>query len=385
MTANPRDANSKVEIMELRRSALTESCLRSPEEDGLTRRIRPSNARDRSIAVKRRRRMMSIAGVLVLLGAGSAAVALFREELLRAAKTIGNLPPAQGGTAYASLIAVWLLLLLPTSLLEVLGGSIFGLWIGALCATIGKLTGSFISFAIGRNYKDPVQRHFLDDLTQQSVIPETAPEDDNSNSEEGSSSSDVTDDQPNYDDSSAGVSDENPMAIQQEESNRPRSRRSNGASKRPGKMSYVAGLKLAMRAKPFATCLALRLAYVPEAVQNYTPAVLDAPFPPFALATLLGSSAYAFLWANLGASLSNFDDVLRDGMSTEKAVFTAIGVASLFVVLGLVHWNTKRTIRKFVHLQEQQERHLASRRSARENGYRGVTVAPSDPTNANIG
>jgi len=305
------DAKESCE-MELRRSQLTEACLSSrsssDDDDGSvvddSSALRASNfflsKRELTLKKKRRRRVLSVVGVVTLIGAGSGMAVLFREDLLRTANLVGDLPKVQGGAAYTGTVALWLLLLLPTSLLEVLGGSIFGLWMGALCAAVGKLIGSFVSFGLGRSYKEKVQRHFLDDVTT-----------------------------PQVDDD-----DERP---------------------RQKKMSYVGGVKLAMKAKPFSTCLALRLAYVPEAVQNFTPAVLDAPFPPFALATALGSSAYALLWANLGASLTNVDDVLEDGLSPEKIAFTAIGILSLIVVLALVHWNTKRMIRNFVALQQQHD------------------------------
>ena len=53
---------------------------------------------------------------------------------------------------------------------------------------------------------------------------------------------------------------------------------------------YLRGLEIAMTEEPGRTCLALRLAYVPEAIQNYVPAIFDAPFLPFLLATTGGSS-----------------------------------------------------------------------------------------------
>jgi len=90
-------------------------------------------------------------------------------------------------------------------------------------------------------------------------------------------------------------------------------------------------------------------------VQNYVPAVLEAPFPPFAGATCLGSSLYAMLWAKLGSELNDAREIVKDGWSPEKVTFVVVGIASLVAVLGLVHWNTKRVIRRFVAMHHEGE------------------------------
>lgn len=260
------------------------------EEDDTRRRRRRGG---------RQYRYIGFGVVVFALCFGSFVVVVFREELLRTAMWIKGLSTTTGGTAYTCLVAVWLLALLPTSLLEIAGGFIFGMWIAALCSTIGKMIGSFVSFAIGRRYKDWVREKILEPASSKS----------------SSSSSSASGDPP----------------------------------------GYVAGLELAMRARPFSTCLALRLAYVPEAVQNYVPAVLDAPFAQFGLATGLGSSCYALLWAKLGSELSDAQDIIKDGWSPEKIAFSVVGLASLVVVLGLVHWNTKRLIRRAVAMNTHQD------------------------------
>ncbi|KAJ8603785.1 hypothetical protein CTAYLR_000185 [Chrysophaeum taylorii] len=246
--------------------------------------VRPLRPR---AASKRRARYAGSAVILVALGTGSAAAIVFRKDLVHTAIWIQILPKAEGGACYTILVTLWLLALLPTSLLEVAGGFIFGFWLGALCSTLGKMLGSFVSFGIGRRYKDWVRDKLLDDK-----------------------------------------------------------------SPRRGEPSYVAGLEFAMRTRPFSTCFALRLAYVPEAVQNYVPAVLDAPFAPFAGATLIGGAAYACLWAQLGSKLSSIGQIVQDGWTPEKITFLVVGFASLVAVLGLVHWNTKRVIRRFVAMQQ---------------------------------
>lgn len=269
------------EMLEMSRQRSLSSGFVAPPEDldelGLTRHLKP----------RARKRYGYWGVVLLVLAAGSAVVVLFRNALLHAAIWIGRLPPAQGGTCYIVLLVAWLVALLPTSLLEIAAGFIFNFWLAALYSSIGKVTGSCISFAVGRHYKAWVRDKLVDDTK---------------------------------------------------------------ASREP---SYVQGLELAMRSRPFSTCLALRLAYVPEAVQNYVPAVLDARFPDFALATMLGSSAYAMLWAKLGSELHDAKDIINDGMSPERIAFTVIGVCSLVAVLLFVHWNTKRMIKHFVEMQSE--------------------------------
>ena len=347
-----------LEIMELQRCMTQRSSVRFEEEESLTARLRESPKERR--AARRKSRRASYLCILVVLAAASAVAVLFREKVLRAAIAIGDMPRYEGGLAYAFLVAAWLFVLLPTSLLEILGGFIFGLWFAALCSSIGKMMGSYASFWVGRLNKDAVQRRFLDDDDDEDEEEEEVVVVNNAmgrtarwNTPGGAYVPPSSDDEDSFS-FSHGEESSSKKKQKKKTNNNNRSSTSGGGGEEK-KMSYVAGLRLAMQAKPFATCLALRLAYVPEAVQNYTPAVLDAPFPPFALATFLGSSTYAILWAKLGASLKDFDDLLHDGMSPEKAVFLVVGLLSLAAVLGLVHWNTKRTIRNFVKLQEEQE------------------------------
>ncbi|KAH8072660.1 hypothetical protein JL721_3303 [Aureococcus anophagefferens] len=217
----------------------------------------PLRRRQRRRRPRRARVFLAVAFVVLCGGASYAAVAC-RSRALRVAERIGALPPLEADAAYVALLAVWLLCLLPTSVLEVAAGFILGFWRAALCSTLGKFLGS--------------------------------------------------------------------------------------------ESGYLRGLELALQREPFGTCLALRLAYVPEAVQNYVPAVFDAPFVAFAAATLVGSSLYALLWAKLGSQLSSASDVGADGMSPEKVLFMCPG-AGLAAVFGLAHWNSKRVIARWNALE----------------------------------
>ena len=118
---------------------------------------------------------------------------------------------------------------------------------------------------------------------------------------------------------------------------------------------YLRGLEIAMTEEPGRTCLALRLAYVPEAIQNYVPAIFDAPFLPFLCATTAGSAVYAALWANLGASIGDVAELsaTERRMTPEKTAFLCFGALGLGCVFGLIHWNTQRTLRRFADLQRQ--------------------------------
>ena len=80
-----------------------------------------------------------------------------------------------------------------------------------------------------------------------------------------------------------------------------------------------------MQVEPFKTTLALRMAYVPEAVQNYVPAVLQVPPLPFGAATFIGSFLYALLWARLGAQLGSAAAIASapEKLTPEKIVFFA--------------------------------------------------------------
>ena len=246
-----------------------------------------------STALKRLRkverdRFVFLAAALVLCAAAATAAVVFRKAALRACAWIGRQPPAPAGALYAIFLAVWLFCLLPTSLLEIAAGFLFGFWRAFAFSTLGKTTGSLASFGVGRFCREGVRARFL------------APPDEGGSSSRG---------------------------------------------------SYLRGLELALKLEPFKTCLALRLAYLPEAVQNYVPAVFDAPPGPFVVATALGSALYAALWAKLGSQLSSAADIGSEAMSPERAAFLGIGFVSLLAVFLFIHWNTKKTIARFQSLQ----------------------------------
>lgn len=231
--------------------------------------------------LKRERAIIATLALLLCVGAATAAV-VFRRPALRACAWIGERPPAAAGALYATFLALWLFCLLPTSLLEIAAGFIFGFWRAFAFSTLGKTLGSLASFGAGSYCRDAVRARFL-----------------------------VGGDQG----------------------------------------SYLKGLELALKLEPFPTCLALRLAYLPEAVQNYVPAVFEAPLSAFLAATALGSALYACLWAKLGSQLGSAAEIDSQEMTPERAAFLGIGAISLLAVFGFVHWNTKKTIARFRHLQ----------------------------------
>ena len=165
------------------------------------------------------------------------------------------------GTCYVLLVTVWLLALLPTSLLEIAAGFIFGFWTATVCSTCGKVLGSFISFAIGRHYKDLVRERLLqpapgegsrrrhDWLGTYSYIYGTFPVSDVPTIEECSEEPQDTCDWFQL------------LIVTRLDTRLDHPRSGTG----PG---YAAGLQLAMRARPFATCAAASQLTV--SIQNST-------------------------------------------------------------------------------------------------------------------
>jgi len=256
---------------------------------------------------RRRSRWMLALAVITACCVGSALAVIFRKDVLRACYRIGRLPPVAGGLLFSGLLALWLTCLLPTSLLEIAAGYVFGFFWATVWSTVGKVAGSVISYAIGRCARSSVRRMILADDT----------------------------------------------------------------SKEHG---YLRGLEIAMTEEPGRTCLALRLAYVPEAIQNYVPAIFDAPFLPFLLATTAGSAVYAALWANLGSSLNDVAELsaTERRMTPEKTAFLCMGALGLGAAFGLIHWNTQRTLRRFADLQRQMSPPASPSESA--------AVTPGRPT-----
>ena len=237
---------------------------------------------------RRRSRWMLALAVITACCVGSALAVIFRKDVLRACYRIGRLPPVAGGLLFSALLALWLTCLLPTSLLEIAAGYVFGFFWATVWSTVGKVAGSVVSYWIGRCARSWVRRMILPDDT----------------------------------------------------------------SKEHG---YLRGLEIAMTEEPGRTCLALRLAYVPEAIQNYVPAIFDAPFIPFLAATTGGSAVYAALWASLGSSLNDVAELsaTERRMTPEKTAFLCMGALGLGAAFGLIHWNTQRTLRRFADLQRQ--------------------------------
>ena len=151
---------------------------------------------------RHRSRWMLALAVITACCVGSALAVIFRKDVLRACYRIGRLPPVAGGLLFSALLALWLTCLLPTSLLEIAAGYVFGFFWATVWSTVGKVAGSVLSYWIGRCARSSVRRMILPDDT----------------------------------------------------------------SKEHG---YLRGLEIAMTEEPGRTCLALRLAYVPEAIQNY--------------------------------------------------------------------------------------------------------------------
>lgn len=241
------------------------------------------NDDDAGSASRRRSRWLLAISVISLCALGSVLAVIFRKDVLRACYRIGRLPPVAGGFLFSGLLALWLTCLLPTSLLEIAAGYMFGFGWATLWSTVGKVAGSVLSYAVGRCARSSVRRNIIDDKEH----------------------------------------------------------------------GYLRGLEMAMREEPFRTCLALRLAFVPEAIQNYVPAVFDAPFLPFFAATTLGSAVYAALWANLGSSIGDLAEITATErrVTPEKTAFLCAGVLGLGAVFGLIHWNTKQTLARFADLQ----------------------------------
>ena len=99
---------------------------------------------------RRRSRWMLALAVITACCVGSALAVIFRKDVLRACYRIGQLPPVAGGLLFSALLALWLTCLLPTSLLEIAAGYVFGFAWATLWSTAGKVAGSVLSYWIGR-------------------------------------------------------------------------------------------------------------------------------------------------------------------------------------------------------------------------------------------
>ena len=91
---------------------------------------------------RRRSRWMLALAVISLCALGSALAVVFRKQVLAACYRIGRLPPVAGGLLFSALLALWLTCLLPTSLLEIAAGFVFGFFWATVWSTVGKVAGA---------------------------------------------------------------------------------------------------------------------------------------------------------------------------------------------------------------------------------------------------
>jgi uncharacterized membrane protein YdjX (TVP38/TMEM64 family) len=74
--------------------------------------------------------------------------------------TIQQLGPIYGPITYIFFLATWVVFCLPCSFIEMVPGFLFGVPVGALVSTIGKMIGSTISLFLARYvFKDAAQRY----------------------------------------------------------------------------------------------------------------------------------------------------------------------------------------------------------------------------------
>lgn len=75
---------------------------------------------------------------------------LVREQLLELCRWIDERPIALAATMFVLLFVVWVLCWLPTTILELTAGFIFGIWWGCLVSTLGKVFGGGATFLVAR-------------------------------------------------------------------------------------------------------------------------------------------------------------------------------------------------------------------------------------------
>lgn len=67
-----------------------------------------------------------------------------------------------GPVYYTIFLAIWVILLLPCTILEVVPGFLFGFKVGTIISIIGKSVGSYISLVLGRYFlRDRMKEYVL--------------------------------------------------------------------------------------------------------------------------------------------------------------------------------------------------------------------------------
>lgn len=275
--------------------------------------------------LRRLRSMLLVLSVVLICAvAGSYLCVRYRDQVLEGSEWIRAHAP-QSAVYYALITALWIILCLPSTIIELLGGAIFSYPVALLTLTVGKQLGCMLAFLLAKVFASPTLR---DALGHSSHSPTRGKE-------------------PNE-----SVVENN----DQEGGDAPSLRHSRfPAAARPSKpMSKrkrtIRAMFIAMECHPWKITFLLRFLPIPISIKNYGMAFLPCPTHVFFLCTFVASIPFTLIWVNLGESTKNLLEALngggaamkRHGIFAQELGLLVVGLALLMVLIFILRRYTQR-------------------------------------------
>ena len=224
--------------------------------------------------------------VASLLFGGSYLCVLYRRELLAASEYLRDHAPTSA-VYYALIVMLWIVLCLPSTVIELVAGAIFSYPVALLTLTVGKQLGCTLAFVIGKLVATDAMRAALG---------------------------------------------RHPPRASTDTARRRRPPQPKPTSKRK---RTIQAMFFAMEQHPWKITLLLRFLPVPISVKNYGMACLPCPTHVFTVCTFMAGIPFTLIWVHLGESTKSLLEALSGrGAGTKKHGFFAQELALL--VVGLV-------------------------------------------------
>ena len=307
--------------------------------------------------------------VTTFLVSGSYLVVRYRDKVLDASEYIRQEAP-RSAVYYALIVALWIILCLPSTIIELLGGAIFSYPVALLTLTVGKQLGCTIAFLIGKVVASKAIRDALGrpHHSSSSTVEAAQGQGERSNTTIAPASSDEQ--------KKASHGRRRGRQVASSSSSDSSSSRRSSTKPISKRKRTIQAMFYAMECHPWKITLLLRFLPIPISVKNYGMACLPCPTHVFLISTFVASLPFTFIWVNLGESTKSLLEALSGkGEAMGKHGFFAQEIALLVVgllLLVLLVVILKRYTHRYAAVLEAEEMaRLAAAAAVEEEGLVG--------------
>jgi len=283
--------------------------------------------------------------VTTFLVGGSYLCVRYRDKVLEVSENIRQEAP-RSAVYYALIVALWIILCLPSTIIELLGGAIFSYPVALLTLTVGKQLGCTIAFLIGKLVASKAMRDVLG-RPHPPPVPSAAAV------EERARSNAIV----------VGADDEKKAAPPGKRRGR-RASSSNSSSSSNNKPTSkrkrtIQAMFYAMECHPWKITLLLRFLPIPISVKNFGMACLPCPTHVFIICTFVASLPFTFIWVNLGESTKSLLEALsgkeeamkKHGFFAQELALLVVGLLLLVLLVVIL----KRYTQQYAAVLEAEE------------------------------